>query len=587
MEQKIEYLELSARSKNCLLQEQIYHISDLVVMNEFDLRCITNMGTKSICEIIKKLDDLGLSLGMDNYHNANSQKPYAKKEPEINIWLDDIFHTQLKKVQLENILLHTMCILSVRSRNVLNIELEHHSNIIEFLKCLFSLNSVLILPNIGQTSALEIQDFLANIRQEIKYLYDSKRKVISTTLDLMEYIGLSKYLIREYKENYQDDQIHFFRIINLMIKNEFNEKEFRILKYRKDYWGKDQIVLEELGKELGITRERIRQIENKVDKRVWSIIKKLSIYVPLINLRQQYKFSDDFISDVAFINQQDNTSFSDNFLYKTLAIFFKNNYQLIIENNNKHKFLINKKLSNVFDFKGFIAKTEDLLDKSYIDYTLNFKGFLYPFFIKPINDEVDVTEIESICENLLYLEFDIVLNIDNQILIKYKKNSIEHYVEEVFKKIKQPMHLDSIYSKIKNNHPEFNKSKRYIGNSFVENNKFIFFDRNSTYGLKSWEGELTQNSKLINVVAPNKTSNNRSGIKVWSENGNIIVKGGTIINIVIEYLGKFETPRHINDIFDEINKWRDTNKHKLLSNLKVNNRNYFIFYGNGYIGLTE
>ncbi len=34
----------------------------------------------------------------------------------------------------------------------------------------------------------------------------------------------------------------------------------------------------------------------------------------------------------------------------------------------------------------------------------------------------------------------------------------------------------------------------------IGNDKFIFFDRNSTYGLKIWEGKLTQNSVLIDIV---------------------------------------------------------------------------------------
>lgn len=44
----------------------------------------------------------------------------------------------------------------------------------------------------------------------------------------------------------------------------FSMKEIQIYKYRR----LNQKTLEEVGKEFGVTRERIRQIENKIDDKV-------------------------------------------------------------------------------------------------------------------------------------------------------------------------------------------------------------------------------------------------------------------------------------------------------------------------------
>jgi DNA-directed RNA polymerase subunit alpha len=62
---KINEIELSVRSTNCLANANIDTIGELVVMPESDMLRFRNFGKKSLTEIKQKLDELGLSLGMD------------------------------------------------------------------------------------------------------------------------------------------------------------------------------------------------------------------------------------------------------------------------------------------------------------------------------------------------------------------------------------------------------------------------------------------------------------------------------------------------------------------------------------------
>lgn len=62
---KIDEIELSVRSTNCLQNASIETIGELVVMPETEMLRFRNFGKKSLTEIKQKLDDLGLSLGMD------------------------------------------------------------------------------------------------------------------------------------------------------------------------------------------------------------------------------------------------------------------------------------------------------------------------------------------------------------------------------------------------------------------------------------------------------------------------------------------------------------------------------------------
>lgn len=62
---KVDELELSVRSANCLKNDNITYIGDLVVKSEADMLRTPNFGRKSLNEIKEVLTSLGLHLGMD------------------------------------------------------------------------------------------------------------------------------------------------------------------------------------------------------------------------------------------------------------------------------------------------------------------------------------------------------------------------------------------------------------------------------------------------------------------------------------------------------------------------------------------
>jgi len=58
----IEELDLSERPRNCLKRARVDTIGQLVLKTEDDLLAITNFGSKSLEEVVQKLDERGLSL---------------------------------------------------------------------------------------------------------------------------------------------------------------------------------------------------------------------------------------------------------------------------------------------------------------------------------------------------------------------------------------------------------------------------------------------------------------------------------------------------------------------------------------------
>ncbi len=62
---KIDEIELSVRSTNCLNGAGIRYIGELVTMREGDMLRFRNFGKKSLCEIRDKLHEMGLSFDME------------------------------------------------------------------------------------------------------------------------------------------------------------------------------------------------------------------------------------------------------------------------------------------------------------------------------------------------------------------------------------------------------------------------------------------------------------------------------------------------------------------------------------------
>lgn len=69
----IDEMELSVRSFNCLQAAGIKYIHELVSKEESEMLKYKNFGRKSLTELVEKLDEMGLSFGMD-------VEPYLKEE---------------------------------------------------------------------------------------------------------------------------------------------------------------------------------------------------------------------------------------------------------------------------------------------------------------------------------------------------------------------------------------------------------------------------------------------------------------------------------------------------------------------------
>jgi DNA-directed RNA polymerase subunit alpha len=83
--QKVDELELSVRSANCLKNDNIIYIGDLVQKTEAEMLRTPNFGRKSLNEIKEVLASMGLRLGMDipGWPPENIEEMAKKLEQEM------------------------------------------------------------------------------------------------------------------------------------------------------------------------------------------------------------------------------------------------------------------------------------------------------------------------------------------------------------------------------------------------------------------------------------------------------------------------------------------------------------------------
>jgi len=75
------------------------------------------------------------------------------------------------------------------------------------------------------------------------------------------------------------------------------------------------------------------------------------------------------------------------------------------------------------------------------------------------------------------------------------------------------------------------------------------------------------------------------GLKVWEEVKDI--RGGTIRDIAEEFLMKHSEPKHIDEITDFVNKYRNTNAKNIYANLSMEENNRFEFFKGLMVGLKS
>ncbi len=558
----LDTYDLSVRAYNVCDNLGLNTIRDLhnFLLRFKSFKRLRNCGSKTESELLL----LHKRLYLNSSESSQDQNTYSETiNSEIN---DESFEILIKEEFNK---------LSVRAKNAL---LTYFNNVYptKYLVKAYFIDHPLKpekLRNVGAKTVIEIEEF---VKASISFLVnsgdDEVREERLITLKIKEITGVNindnsfveKFVCKEFPiitfaAKYLNELACLDSLGGYVIKNHF-------------YLLEEQYTLDEIGKRFKLTRERVRQKrEACLDK----------IPEKLIRLRELLDFSkyNNIFDHESIIELPQ--GIKENFIFDEIEIFgeqfslfilenlFKDGYYSIspydnivrpnkvssLERYNALKrirgcYLVNK---NIISKEEFIGIYEFLLDKicqrQEQDIVVEFSDLIKNSITPEISEMLT-----------FFLTRELQLSIENS-KIYIPRNSLKltyEYAKEALEKLGKPAHITEIYATIKELNPSYDGSDVGLKASITkQRDTFIYFGRSSTFGLKKWEEKY-------------KT-----------------IKGGTIRDIVEEFLNGFNEPCHISAITQYVNNFRKTEDHSIINNLKMTEKKRFTFFKDGYVGLAS
>lgn len=514
---------------------------------------------------------------------------YSIKNPEIKAPENELTEiieklTIKQKAVLNNIVSTKYKYLTLKSSNALGNYLDNIITIKNLNKYCFSNTrfEISTLKNIGIKASEEINLFFKEIKEVIAHVSvfenedDLARELFYKLI--IEQFSVNQETIDKIGENYDfSNGIPVFKTINILIKDNYilNKNEKIIFQQSLGFFtNRNPSTLTKTANEIGLTRERARQIKNKLldnfqknfsflglcEKDFFNFYN-LDITALFLNINQNF---------IDKLNKNELVDYNVFFINRILSIILNENYSLIgneekgvLDKNSRNHhnwnstYLISNQIQSIFDFEKLINDVRiRLSEKTEEDYKFHFQTYLLNF--KKGDCFVFLDEISQIAEQILYNELEIIIDIDDN--ITFAKNNIKtisDYIYDTLTKAKKPLSIYEIWDILNYQSPSVLKNVQALRSSCQRDVRLICFGRSSTYGLKIWENKL--------------------------EN----IKGGTMHDISEEFLLKFKEPKHIAEIAKYVSNYRNNVTSKnLLYNLKSAEHKRFIFFQNNFIGLV-
>lgn len=536
---------------------------------------LKNCGQKSNLELIElcKKHEIRLKRSMTILLNENTENHIVQKIKALSV---------KQKSLLLNILKYRFSKLSVRSSNALKAYLESDISIQGVKAILSSPESELRnIRNVGANTISEINDFVNSLKELIETVsnYSNEEDIVVELFNsfLIQKFSLDQIVLTEIRANYDfSNGLPIFKTLYTLIENEilFDHREKEIFKFAFNYYADtDVLTLDQIATKLKLTRERIRQLRLKLFNGLSDSFSFLSeIEINSMNLYgieldcDYIVIKEDLINE---INRNESTNFNVQFILKILSVIVPELFVLIgdeksvLFNSNvrevynwQNTYLISKKYTDIFDFEKFINDVSSRLsERIEEDYSFNFQTYLLDFQ-KGICQNL-LESISQITEYMLLNEFELIIDTNENIVFKRNtKKQVIEYVHEVLAERNEPLTVYEIYDLIERKNPGVTKNAEAVRGSCQRDSKLIFFGRTSTYGLKVWENELN-------------------------------IKGGTIRNIAEEFLQNQTEPKHIDEITEYVNIYRNTNSKSIYANLNVDERKRFVFFCGQLVGLSS
>lgn len=563
--------EISVRTYNVCRDNKLFTLSDL--KNYFhankSFKGLRNCGTKTNRDLIEICTKNNVNTDHKKEDNNQKEKPFENTVSELS---------RVQREVINSFIVVNTNSLSTRNRNVILSLLEENLKVKNFIEKILNKESLNFsnLKNVGSRSVDELNIYVSLIKEFLLDVSQTKDSKKLSRLKNIFFIQRTFEISNVPNEVLESESI--FQIINFLLnQNAFfdNTQTAIVKKALKLFNNQNELTLDEIAEEVDLSRERVRQIRKYCLDNLFNnllfisnfnddLFQKYSIDVESSNI----EINTDILDK---INQSNKTNFSREFITYILSAYLNESFSLIgnyedvlqpkyFNSRNRHNwnnfYLVEKELSSEFHFISFSndisRRLSERIEESYF---FNFKSYLSKFLT---NNNIDFLYfLFPICEKIINEEFEIYLDLEENINFKRNTTRQAHeYAFEALEHLGKPSKVKEIFEKVIELHPNYDTEEAKIRVSMKRKNGFVPIGRKSVFGLKKWESELDN------------------------------FKGGTIRDIVEEYLMQFAVPKHISDITEHVLKYRPkSNQYSILQNLKLDESGLYIFFKGSHIGL--
>lgn len=572
--------EFSPRTINCIRNIGIrnFYVNYLFA-SQVKLLTIRNFGKKSYFElenVKQSLIDYVIRSCQDSQivkaceiEEKNIQK--VKKHTLKEIAGEDKYQLIVAKYDE---LLQTSS-LSVRARNGI---CSYEGDFIEDF--MHSHKDIKHLSKIGRKTAGEIQDFVDGFQSYIDEIIEHDFSEEEKSLLLMK----SKYgnFVDEYACDFYSERgsLPMFHIVENILKEElkYNNK-IQFLNYLMPMLkGGIPLTLEQIAEKCNLTRERVRQICTKGIGYMYREIKPKKCdnlyYYKVVSQTEDWayltdKFKNEVViksSSVEEMLKQENCNLTVSIGLLIMLRIFDGQYCVVgnrpYDMNTRSKsswnnsFVVKKELVEAFDFDDMRCTLERYFEEHDAEEQIcqTAEELLLDFFMSSWNmfESSEVEAVGTVVSEILMREYGLIPDEELHFLIQgHKTLTAADVLFRVLTEKYEPMTVDELYDILQTKYSFKYKSPASI------------------------RGIVNSDARLCMVGVDNLVA-----LTEWEH-----IKLGSVREIIVQFLEKFEEPKPVHDIVGYVLRYRDTTENSIRSTMYSGSQ--FRQFDNGYFGLAD
>lgn len=572
--------EFSPRTINCIRNIGIrnFYVNYLFA-SQVKLLTIRNFGKKSYFElenVKQSLIDYVIRSCQDSQivkaceiEEKNIQK--VKKHTLKEIAGEDKYQLIVAKYDE---LLQTSS-LSVRARNGI---CSYEGDFIEDF--MHSHKDIKHLSKIGRKTAGEIQDFVDGFQSYIDEIIEHDFSEEEKSLLLMK----SKYgnFVDEYACDFYSERgsLPMFHIVENILKEElkYNNK-IQFLNYLMPMLkGGIPLTLEQIAEKCNLTRERVRQICTKGIGYMYREIKPKKCdnlyYYKVVSQTEDWayltdKFKNEVViksSSVEEMLKQENCNLTVSIGLLIMLRIFDGQYCVVgnrpYDMNTRSKsswnnsFVVKKELVEAFDFDDMRCTLERYFEEHDAEEQIcqTAEELLLDFFMSSWNmfESSEVEAVGTVVSEILMREYGQIPDEELHFLIQgHKTLTAADVLFRVLTEKYEPMTVDELYDILQTKYSFKYKSPASI------------------------RGIVNSDARLCMVGVDNLVA-----LTEWEH-----IKLGSVREIIVQFLEKFEEPKPVHDIVGYVLRYRDTTENSIRSTMYSGSQ--FRQFDNGYFGLAD